>query len=39
MKTAGTSETAVNFYQTAGRYNPEGSHLPEPSGKLTRVQD
>jgi hypothetical protein len=24
-----TSETLVNFYQTAWRYNSEDSHLPE----------
>jgi hypothetical protein len=24
---ASTSETSVNFYQTARRYNPEDSHL------------
>jgi hypothetical protein len=28
MKAARTSETLVNFYQTARRYNPEDSHLP-----------
>jgi hypothetical protein len=28
---ARTSETLVNFYQTARRYNPEGSHLPAES--------
>jgi hypothetical protein len=27
MEAAGTSETLVNFYQTARRYNPENSHL------------
>jgi hypothetical protein len=27
MEAARTSETLVNFYQTARRYNPEGSHL------------
>jgi hypothetical protein len=27
MEAARTSETLVNFYQTARRYNPEDSHL------------
>jgi hypothetical protein len=27
MEAARTSETSVNFYQTARRYNPEDSHL------------
>jgi hypothetical protein len=27
MEAARTSETFVNFYQTARRYNPENSHL------------
>jgi hypothetical protein len=27
MEAARTSETLVNFYQTAQRYNPEDSHL------------
>jgi hypothetical protein len=27
MEAASTSETSVNFYQTAWRYNPEDSHL------------
>jgi hypothetical protein len=27
MEAASTSETSVNFYQTARRYNPEASHL------------
>jgi hypothetical protein len=27
MEAAGTSETSVNFYQTARRNNPEDSHL------------
>jgi hypothetical protein len=27
MEAARTSETQVNFYQTARRYNPEDSHL------------
>jgi hypothetical protein len=27
MKAARTSETLVNFYQTARRYNPQDSHL------------
>jgi hypothetical protein len=27
MEAAGTSETSVNFYQTARRYNLEDSHL------------
>jgi hypothetical protein len=27
METASTSDTLVNFYQTARRYNPEDSHL------------
>jgi hypothetical protein len=27
MEAARTSETLVNFYQTALRYNPEDSHL------------
>jgi hypothetical protein len=28
MKTARTSETLVNFYQTTRRYNSEDNHLP-----------
>jgi hypothetical protein len=28
MEAARTSERLVNFYQTARRYNPEDSHLP-----------
>jgi hypothetical protein len=27
MEAASASETSVNFYQTARRYNPEDSHL------------
>jgi hypothetical protein len=27
MEAARTSETLLNFYQTARRYNPEDSHL------------
>jgi hypothetical protein len=27
IEAASTSETSVNFYQTARRYNPEDSHL------------
>jgi hypothetical protein len=27
LETARTTETLVNFYQTARRYNPEDSHL------------
>jgi hypothetical protein len=27
MEAARTSETFINFYQTAQRYNPEDSHL------------
>jgi hypothetical protein len=27
MEAASTSETSVNFYQTARHYNPEDSHL------------
>jgi hypothetical protein len=27
MEAASTSETSVNFYQTARRNNPEGSHF------------
>jgi hypothetical protein len=27
MEAASTSETSINFYQTARRSNPEGSHL------------
>jgi hypothetical protein len=27
MEAASTSETLVNFYQTARHYNPEDSHL------------
>jgi hypothetical protein len=29
MKAARTSETLVNFYHTAWRYNPQDNHLPE----------
>jgi hypothetical protein len=29
MKTAITTETSVNFYQTTRRDNPEDSHLQE----------
>jgi hypothetical protein len=31
MEAARTSETLVNFYQTARRYNPEDSHLHDHS--------
>jgi hypothetical protein len=27
MEAATASETLVSFYQTTGRYNPEGCHL------------
>jgi hypothetical protein len=30
MKTARSSETLVNFYQSKQRYNPEDSHFQKP---------
>jgi hypothetical protein len=33
METAGTSETSVNFYQTARRNSPENSHLQDTAQK------
>jgi hypothetical protein len=36
MEAARTSETLVNFYQTARRYNPEDSHLPGYNQVLDR---
>jgi hypothetical protein len=37
MEAASTSETSVNFWQTARRNNPEYSHLQEKSPSSTFV--